>query len=42
MEQIFNEKDLITLIKKYGFLPLFKNDIHGFSVEEHTPSSLWF
>lgn len=42
MEQIYNEKDLITLIKKYGFLPLFKNDIHGFSVEEHTPSSLWF
>lgn len=42
MEQIFNEENLISVIKKYGFLPLFKNEIQGFSVEEHTPSSLWF
>ena len=34
--------DLASLIKKIGFLPLFSNEIPGFSVEERTlPQSWW-
>ena len=33
---------LARLIQNYGFLPLLKNRISGFSVEEHTPPELWF
>ena len=29
-------------INKVGFLPLFKNDIEGFSLEEHTVPELWW
>ena len=29
-------------IEEVGFLPLFRNEIPGFSVEEHTPSSYWW
>ena len=29
-------EQLIGLIDQIGFLPLFKNEITGFSVEEHT------
>lgn len=31
-----------ALALAFGFLPLFQNDIPGFSVEEHTPPSFWF
>lgn len=31
-----------SYVLQYGFLPLFINDITGFSIEEHTPSELWF
>ena len=34
--------DLLKLIRKIGFLPLFSNDIPGFSVEEHTAVSGWW
>ena len=34
--------DLRKLIRKVGFLPLFSNDIPGFSVEEHTPAEDWW
>lgn len=34
--------ELCSLIEDWGFLPFFKNEIEGFSVEEHTPPSLWF
>ena len=27
--------DLLELVREVGFLPLFSNDIPGFSVEEH-------
>lgn len=37
-----NSHDLVKLIHKFGFLPLFQNEIPGFSVEEHTPPELWF
>lgn len=34
--------DLIGLICRTGFLPLFKNEIEGFSVEEHTLADHWW
>ena len=34
--------DMVDLVNEWGFLPLFKNDVKGFSVEEHTPKELWF
>ena len=35
-------EDLLELVRKIGFLPLFSNDIPGFSVEEHTPAADWW
>lgn len=35
-------QELIRWINEIGFLPLFRNDIPGFSVEEHTSSRFWF
>lgn len=35
-------EDAIVLIHKIGFLPLFSNDIPGFSVEEHVPAGNWW
>lgn len=40
--QITGADDMIELTVEWGFLPLFANNIKGFSVEEHTPSYLWF
>ena len=34
--------ELISLIHNIGFLPLFSNDIPGFSVEEHVPAESWW
>lgn len=34
--------ELISFINKIGFLPLFQNDIPGFSVEEHTAPEYWW
>ena len=34
--------DLIAFINETGFLPLFKNEIEGFSVEEMTSSRYWW
>lgn len=42
MTQINNERDLEKLALKMGFLLFFKNGIREFSVEEFTPSHLWF
>ncbi|MCD8147715.1 MAG: hypothetical protein LUD84_10665 [Clostridiales bacterium] len=39
---ICSENDLVDMVQEYGFLPLLKNKIPGFSVEEHTPSEYWF
>ena len=33
---------LEKVVQEYGFLPFFQNEIEGFSIEEHTPPSLWF
>ena len=35
-------EDLLDLVREIGFLPLFSNDIEGFSVEEHTPGEDWW
>ena len=35
-------EDLLDMILEIGFLPLFSNDIPGFSVEEHTPAGDWW
>lgn len=34
--------ELIEYVDKVGFLPLFKNEIPGFSVEEHTAAKYWW
>lgn len=39
---IASAEDLGELVDVYGFLPFFKNELPGFSVEEHTPLNLWF
>jgi len=35
-------EELKSLLWEIGFLPLFKNPIEGFSVEDITPPSFWF
>ncbi len=39
---IRNVTELQNLIEEIGFLPLFRNEITGFSVEENTASDVWF
>ena len=34
--------ELIEFVNGAGFLPLFKNSVPGFSVEEHTVSNYWW
>lgn len=34
--------EAISFINKVGFLPLFKNEIQGFSLEEHTSPDFWW
>ncbi len=41
-ECLHSPEDLLGLIRKTGFLPLFSNEIPGFSVEEHTPAEDWW
>ena len=41
-QQVYSFEDLARLVQDLGFFPFFKNSIPGFSVEEHTPSELWF
>lgn len=41
-ECIATVKDAIAYIKEIGFLPLFKNDIPGFSLEERTVPEYWW
>ena len=40
--QISTAGDLEDLIAEIGFIPLFRNAVPGFSVEEHTEGSLWW
>ena len=39
---LHSPEDLLALIQRIGFLPLFANEIPGFSVEEHTPAADWW
>ena len=40
--RIKSSDELTEVIKKLGFLPLFKNNIPGFSVEEMSASQYWW
>lgn len=37
-----NHRELAQLVNSLGFLPLFKNSVPGFSVEERTDKNAWF
>ena len=41
-ECLHSPEDLLALVRKIGFLPLFSNGIPGFSVEERTPPEDWW
>ncbi len=41
-ECLHSPEELLKLIQKIGFLPLFSNAVPGFSVEEHTPAGDWW
>ena len=41
-KEIHSEKDMEALVLEWGFLPFFKNEFPGFSIEEHTPPELWY
>lgn len=41
-ECIHTVEEAVSYINKVGFLPLFKNDIPGFSLEERTASEYWW
>jgi len=40
--RIRSSKDLVSFINEVGFLPLFGNEVAGFSVEERTASYYWW
>lgn len=42
MKQLHSAEDLISAVEQYGFLPFFRNEIPGFSVEELCAPELWF
>ena len=39
---IQTKRDLVEAVQAFGILPLFRNRIPGFSVEEHAAPSAWF
>ena len=39
---IRTKKDLVDAVGRFGFVPLFRNSIPGFSVEEHVAPEAWF
>ncbi len=39
---IKTKEDLIDAVHRVGFLPLFRNSLPGFSVEDHADPSVWF
>lgn len=42
MRETKSAEDIWKSVQEMGFLPLFQNDIKGFSIEEWTPRQLWF
>lgn len=39
---INSKSDISAAVEKFGFVPLFKNFIKGFSIEEHVSPRAWF
>ncbi len=39
---IQSKQDLINAVQTFGFVPLFENEIEGFSAEEHLDPAYWF
>jgi hypothetical protein len=39
---IKTKQDLIDAVNDYGYVPLFRNSVPGFSVEEHVSRRAWF
>jgi len=39
---VLSAEGMLSLIKEYQLIPFFVNPIPGYSVEEHTPSEMWF
>lgn len=39
---LYSPEDLLDAVEESGFLPFFRNEIPGFSVEELCPPELWF
>ena len=37
-----SKQDLMDAVETFGFVPLFRNSIPGFSVEEHVSPEVWF
>ena len=42
LKKITTARELTELVNEIGFLPLFKGEIEGFSVEEITPGGVWY
>ena len=42
IDLIRSAEDMEALVLQWGFLPFFKNEFPGFSIEEHTPPELWY
>lgn len=40
--RVRSARELINWVSEIGFLPLFANEIAGFSAEEHTASACWW
>ena len=40
--QVRSKQDLIDAVLQFGIVPLFRNTIEGFSVEEHVSPEVWF
>lgn len=41
-KRLKNHKELASLVNTIGFLPLFKSNVPGFSVEEQTDKNAWW
>ncbi len=39
---ITSHQDMVNMVQQWGFVPLFRNEIEGFSIEELTPKEFWF
>ena len=42
IRSIDSPEALLQTVEELGFLPFFRNEVPGFSIEEHTPPQRWF